>query len=295
MEAAFFDLDKTVIARASMVAFGRPLYREGLISRTTLVRGLCVQLVYLHLGASEHKLARIKNSVLSLTKGWDQIRVDQIVREGMQAIMGPIVYREAQELIQHHREAGRRVLIISATPEGVVVPLGRYLGVDEVIATRPKVDADGRYTGELDFHAYGPYKAEAIRSLAAREGIDLAASFAYSDSYTDRPMLETVGHPVAVNPDRQLLRLARQRGWEVRYFARPVRVRSATSHHPAAVAGVAAGLAGAGALRWRLRLGRAALGRPGLNRSAASWRRRPPRSPGRPATAASSWRPRLMH
>jgi len=295
VEAAFFDLDKTVIARASLVAFGRPLYREGLISRTTLVRGLYVQLVYLHLGASERRLAGIKKSVLNLTKGWNQIQVDQIVREGLEAIMGPIVYREAQELIEHHRAAGRRVVIISATPEGVVAPLGHYLGVHEVIATRPKVDADGRYTGELDFHAYGPYKAQAIRSLADREGIDLPASFAYSDSCTDLPMLETVGHPVAVNPDRQLLRVARQRGWEVRYFARPVRVRSATSHHPAAVAGVAAGLAGAGALRWRLRLGRAALGRPGLNRSAASWRRRPPRSPGRPATAASSWRPRLMH
>lgn len=295
VEAAFFDLDKTVIARASLVAFGRPLYREGLISRTTLVRGLYVQLVYLHLGASERRLAGIKKSVLNLTKGWNQIQVDQIVREGLEAIMGPIVYREAQELIEHHRAAGRRVVIISATPEGVVAPLGHYLGVHEVIATRPKVDADGRYTGELDFHAYGPYKAQAIRSLADREGIDLPASFAYSDSCTDLPMLETVGHPVAVNPDRQLLRVARQRGWEVRYFARPVRVRSATSHHPAAVAGVAAGLAGAGALRWRLRLGRAALGRPGLSRSAASWRRRPPRSPGRPATPAFSWRPRLIH
>lgn len=290
MEAAFFDLDKTVIARASIVAFGRPLYREGLISRTTLVRGLYMQFVYLRLGASEHQLARIKELVLLLTKGWEQARVDQIVREALEAIMGPIVYREAQDLIDHHRAAGRRVLIVSATPEGVVVPLGRYLGVDDVIASRPRIDAGGRYTGELDFHAYGPYKAEAIRALADREGIDLSASFAYSDSYTDVPMLEAVGHPVAVNPDRQLLRLARQRGWEVRQFVRPVRLRSGVSPRPAALAGVAAGLAGAGALRWRLRPGR-----PQVSRSAASWRRRLPRSPGRPATAVSSWRPRLLH
>ncbi len=305
MEAAFFDLDKTVIARAAMVAFGRPLYREGLISRYTLVRALYAQLVYLHLGASEHKLARVKESVLVLTKGWDQAQVHRIVREALETIMGPIVYREAQDLIDQHRAAGRRVVIVSATPEEVVVPLGRYLGVDDVIASRPRIDSEGRYTGELVTHAYGPHKAEAIAALADREGIDLSASFAYSDSCTDVPMLEAVGHPVAVNPDRQLLKLARERGWEVRRFARPVGLRPGSArpvgarpglsnrpglaNHPAALARVAVGVAGAGALHWRLRSSR-----PGISRSGASWRRRPPRSPGRPAATASSWRPRLL-
>ena len=93
-------------------------------------------------------------------------------------------------------------------------PLAEYLGVDGAIASRAVVDLDGRYTGEMAFYAYGPFKAEAIRDLAQFEGIDLAASYAYSDSYTDVPMLEAVGHPVAVNPDRVLARLARDRGWE---------------------------------------------------------------------------------
>ena len=89
-----------------------------------------------------------------------------------------------------------------------MAPLARYLGVDEAIASRAKLDADGRYTGEVDFYSYGPFKAEAMRDLAAERGIDLEASYAYSDSITDLPMLEAVGHPVAVNPDRELARVA---------------------------------------------------------------------------------------
>ncbi len=89
----------------------------------------------------------------------------------------------------------------------------------------PRLDAEGRYTGELEFYAYGPNKAEAIREMAVGEGIDLANSYAYSDSITDLPMLEMVGNPVAVNPDRELSRVARERDWEIRYFQHPVRLR----------------------------------------------------------------------
>jgi HAD superfamily hydrolase (TIGR01490 family) len=225
MEAAFFDLDKTVIATASMVAFGRPLYREGLISRRMLARGIYGQLVFMHLGASEQKLASIRESLLTLTKGWDQARVRSIVRETLEDVVEPIVYREALELMAQHRAEGRKVFIVSASPEEIVLPLAEYLEVDEAIASQAKVDADGRYTGEMARYAYGPFKAEIMAEVAAAEGIDLGASYAYSDSYTDAPMLEAVGHPVAVNPDRVLLKLAREKGWEVRTFAKPVRLR----------------------------------------------------------------------
>jgi HAD superfamily hydrolase (TIGR01490 family) len=225
MEAAFFDLDKTVIATASMVAFGRPLYREGLISRRMLARGLYGQLVFMHLGASEQKLASIRESLLTLTKGWDQARVRAIVRETLEQVVEPIVYREALELMAQHRAEGRKVFIVSASPEEIVLPLAEYLEVDEAIASQAKVDAEGRYTGQMARYAYGPFKAEIMAEVAAAEGIDLAASYAYSDSYTDAPMLEAVGHPVAVNPDRVLLKLAREKGWEVRTFAKPVRLR----------------------------------------------------------------------
>ena len=224
-EAAFFDLDKTVIAKASMVAFGRPFYREGLISRGLVLRSLWGQLVYMHLGASEEKLARMRESVLALTKGWDQDHIRRIVAETLEAIVEPIIYSEAADLIEEHKAAGRMVVIISASPSEIVEPLGRYLDVDRVIASEALVDDEGRYSGEMAFYAYGPHKAEAMRSLAETAGIDLEASYAYSDSATDIPMLEAVGHPVVVNPDRALARWAEQHGWEVRRFVRPVRLR----------------------------------------------------------------------
>ncbi|HZU73313.1 MAG TPA: HAD family hydrolase [Acidimicrobiales bacterium] len=257
--AAFFDLDKTVIARASMVAFGRPLYREGLISRTTIVRALYGQLVYLHLGASEQKLARIRDSVLTLTKGWDREHIRRIVRETLEEVVEPISYAEALEAMEHHRQAGERVYLVSASPEEIVNPLTEYLAVDGAIASRPRVDDAGRYTGEMEFYAYGPYKAEAMRDLAEREGIDLAASFAYTDSYTDLPMLEAVGHPVVVNPDRVLSKLARERGWDVRQWERTVALgerRHPPGGTPTVVAAAALVGLGAAGVWWRHHLRR---------------------------------------
>lgn len=258
MEGAFFDLDKTVIARASMAAFGRHFYRGGLISRSTMARALASQFVYLHLGASEEKLEKIRESVLVLTRGWSQTEVSRIVRETLDQVVEPIIYAEALELIEQHRAEGRRIYLVSASPEEIVRPLAEYLGADGAIASTAVLDADGRYTGEMAFYAYGPFKAEAIEELARREGIDLAASFAYSDSYTDAPMLEVVGHPVAVNPDRVLARLARERGWEIAQFTRPVRLRDRVPvpslPTAAAVAGVAVAASGAAVLAWRFGL-----------------------------------------
>lgn len=288
MEAAFFDLDKTVIAKASMVAFGRPLYRAGLISRRTVLRGLYAQLIYLHVGASEQRVTRIRESVLALSRGWEQTTVRRVVAETLEEIVGPIIFGEALELIETHRAAGRRIFIISASPEEIVVPLCHYLGADHAIASRPMIDDDGRYTGEMAFYSYGPYKAEAMRAAAAEHGIDLSASYAYSDSYTDAPMLEAVGHPVAVNPDRVLLKLARDRGWEVRQFVRPVRLgsRGTSPARPvAALVGVALAGAGLGALGWRL--GNSWVRR--LTRSAASWQPRLPARRARSAGSAFSW------
>ncbi len=224
-QAAFFDLDKTVIARASMVAFGRPLYNGGLINRRTVLRALYGQLVYLHLGASDEKLERIREQVLRLTRGWEQARVAEIIEEALEQVVDPIIYAEAADLIDLHRAAGRSVVIVSASPAEIVVPLGRYLGADATIASKTHVDETGRYTGTMEFYAYGEFKAEAMRALAQREGIDLAESYAYSDSYTDLPMLEAVGHPVAVNPDRVLARYAREHGYEIARFVQPVRLR----------------------------------------------------------------------
>jgi HAD superfamily hydrolase (TIGR01490 family) len=257
MEAAFFDLDKTVIAKASMVAFGRPLYREGLLSRWLLLRALYGQLVYLYLGADDARLARMRNGALALTRGWHQDTVRRIVRETLEEVVDPIVFEEALELIRQHREAGRLVLIVSASPEEIVRPLAAYLGADDAIATRARLDDEGRYSGELDRYCYGPAKVTAITEVAAERGIDLARSYAYSDSVTDVPMLEAVGHPVAVNPDRALLRVAEARGWEVRRFVKPVRLRDRVPMPNAATAaaggGVTAAMIAAGVVWWYLR------------------------------------------
>ena len=225
MEAAFFDLDKTVIATSSVMALGGTFYRDGLISKRTIVRGLYAQVVYLLVGADENKMDRMREAMLTLTKGWDQAHVQELVRETLDDVLSPIIFAEALDLIEEHRKAGRKTVIVSSSPIETVQPLGDYLGVDDVIATRARIGPDGRYTGELEFYAYAAHKAEAIREMAVDEGIDLAASYAYSDSITDLPMLELVGNPVAVNPDRELARVAREREWEVRYFQRPVRLR----------------------------------------------------------------------
>jgi HAD superfamily hydrolase (TIGR01490 family) len=254
-EAAFFDLDKTVIARASIVAFGRPFYREGLISRRTILRGLYGQLIYLYMGADEAKIARMRASMLDLTRGWDQTRVQEIVEDALERTIEPIIYAEALELIAHHRAAGRTLVIVSASPEEIVKPLARHLGIEQAIASRAKLDSRGRYTGEMDYDAFGPAKADAMCQMALELELDLNASYAYSDSATDLPMLEAVGHPVVVNPDRELMRIAQDRGWEVRHFVRPVRLRDRVPMpHPglAAAAGAVIAATGGALVWWRL-------------------------------------------
>jgi HAD superfamily hydrolase (TIGR01490 family) len=218
VEAAFFDLDKTVISRSSMMAFAGAFRREGLLTRRAMAQGAWVQLLYVRWGAGPKRLARIQASALALTAGWEQAAVRRIVAEGLGHAIEPIIYAEARRLIAEHRAAGRRVYLVSAAPEEVVEPIGRYLGVDEAIASRPDIDERGCYAGTIGRYAYGPAKAALIRELAQRVGLDLAASWAYTDSVTDLPMLEAVGHPVAVNADRSLQRISKMRGWDTVRF-----------------------------------------------------------------------------
>ncbi|HSL09773.1 MAG TPA: HAD-IB family hydrolase [Actinomycetota bacterium] len=191
---------------------------------------------------------------MQLTKGWERTEIERLVEDVLLEIIDPYVYAEALELLAEHRAAGRAIYIVSSSPEEVVKPLARHFGVSGVIATRAQVGADNRYTGSLEFYAYGEQKAQAIRDLAERHDLDLEASYAYSDSITDAPMLAAVGHPVAVNADRELRRLAEERGWDVRNFRRPVRLRtrivSVVPHTGPSIAAVAGGVAVAGVLVW---------------------------------------------
>lgn len=260
MEAAFFDLDKTVIAKAAMLAFGPSLQKAGLLNRWLVARALWGQIVFRYLGADEGRMQKMRETALRICVGWDQERISTLVDDALTEVIDPLVYAEALELMESHRDAGRRVYIVSASPEEIVLPLARHLGVDDAIATKARIDADGKYTGEVEFYSAGPHKVEAIEREAARFDLDLAASFAYSDSITDLPLLEAVGHPVAVNPDKSLLRIAIDRSWEIRVFDHPEPLREARTFVAPSKSTVAAGLGAAtaaaaagGALWWRSR------------------------------------------
>ncbi|MDR2564782.1 MAG: HAD-IB family hydrolase [Bifidobacteriaceae bacterium] len=223
--AAFFDLDKTIIARSSTLALTSTLIAEGMLRRRTVLRSAYAQATYQLGAAGQSQSERLRHLLGGVIAGWDASRLARLARERLAAIVGPQVFSEAAELIQSHRDAGRDVVIVSASSRELVEPIGAMLGADHCLATRMEVK-DGRYTGGADFFNYGPAKVEAITALAEREGYDLAQSFAYSDSITDLPMLEAVGHPAVVNPSRALRRVAESRGWEVVHFAAPNSVRA---------------------------------------------------------------------
>ena len=244
VEAAFFDLDKTIISKSSSLALSRPMYRAGLVSRGAILRGAYAQLVYLLVGADERKMEKAKDAMLALSRGWERSQVEELVADVLIRVIDPFVYQEALDLIALHRALGRRVYIVSSSPEEVVRPLAAHFEITDVIATRAEV-VDGTYTGELAFYCYGQGKADAIRATAAEAGIDLGASYAYSDSITDLPMLQAVGHPVAVNPDRELRKEAEAHRWQIRDFRRPVRLRMRLASVPRPPTPIAAAAAAA--------------------------------------------------
>jgi HAD superfamily hydrolase (TIGR01490 family) len=260
--AAFFDLDKTIIAKSSTLAFAKPLSRAGLLSRKAMLKAGIAQAYYQMFGADHDQLEKVREELGDLTKGWNKREIEELVAETVDEVVSPLVYAEALALIDEHHRAGRKVIVISSSPVEIVAPLGVYLGVDEIIGTRPEVDETGAYTGKLEFYAYGSGKAEAIREVADRDGMSLADCYSYSDSITDLPMLQVVGHPVAVNPDKELEAIANERDWLIVHFERPVTLRTRLAAVPDAVpviggAAVASGLAAAVAM-WALKARRRA-------------------------------------
>ena len=242
-QAAFFDLDKTIIAKSSTLAFTKPMFKAGMLSGTTLAKAGIAQAYYQAFGADHSQLERIKEELSNLTAGWDQVEVEALVEETVNEVVAPLVYAEALAIIDDHRREGRRIVVISASPEEIVRPLCRYLGIEDVIATKSEIDEEGRYTGKIERYAYGPAKAEAMVEMADAEDIDMEESYAYSDSATDIPMLEAVGHPVVVNPDSELLKVAEERGWEIREFESAVTLRDKLSSKAVPGAAVVTGIA----------------------------------------------------
>lgn len=226
--AAFFDLDKTIIATSSAHAYGREFFANGLISHGTALQLSLAKASFMFSGHSDEQMAATRQRLTAMISGWDVHKVRQITRDALHNVLTPTIYAEARELIESHKAAGHDVIIVSASAEELVQPIAAELGVDHIVATRLEVK-DGHYTGDILFFCTGEAKAEAVRSLARTHSYDLAASFAYSDSLSDEPMLCQVGNPVCVNPDRGLKKLALERGWQVRSFKDPVPLFSAPS------------------------------------------------------------------
>ena len=258
--AAFFDLDKTVIAKSSTLAFSKPFQAGGLISRRAVLRSAYAQFVYLVGGADHDQMEKMRQFMSQLCAGWDVATVREIVADTLHNIVDPLVYDEAVSLIEEHHLAGRDVVIVSASGAEVVEPIAAMLGADRVIATRMEI-ADGKYTGGIEYYVYADEKARAIEELAAAQGYDLENSYAYSDSVTDVPMLGVVGHAHAVNPDKELRRIAAEKGWPVLVFTRPVTLRARVPLPPAGptlAALAVGGMVAVGGVLWasrRRRLG----------------------------------------
>ncbi len=222
--AAFFDLDKTVIAKSSTLAFSKPFFSQGLMNRRTVLKSAYAQFLFTMSGADHDQMDRMRAHITTMCAGWDVEQVKSVVGEALHDIVDPLVFAEAAELISDHKLCGRDVVIVSASGEEIVGPIARALGATHAMATRMVVE-DGRYTGDIAFYCFGEGKAEAIRALAAREGYALEHCYAYSDSITDLPMLTAVGHPTVVNPDRALRKEAAAHEWPIRSFSKPVSLR----------------------------------------------------------------------
>jgi HAD superfamily hydrolase (TIGR01490 family) len=247
--AAFFDLDKTILAKSSSLMFAKPFYDGGLIGRADVLRSGYAQFVYLVSGADHDQMDQMRRYLSALCTGWPVDQVRAIVEETLDDLVEPVIYSEADALIASHRSAGRDVIIISSSGTEVVEPIGARLGVDLALGTQMEI-IDGKYTGEILFYAYGEGKAQAMRELAETRGIDLATSYAYTDSHTDLPMLELVGFPTAVNPDSELRRIATEREWPILDFEKPIAMRSSLSGPEAKAAAVGALSAVALGLAW---------------------------------------------
>jgi HAD superfamily hydrolase (TIGR01490 family) len=218
--AAFFDLDKTLMAGSSGMQFARVATRHGIVGRRQLVSWAVEHLRYRLRGTTDERTAEVLRVARELIAGVPVQTVERMNPEVMAAIL-PRVYPQMLEEVYSHQDAGRATFIVSAAGNGVVEPLAGVLGMDGGIGTRYEVDGDGAFTGRFDGpFVYGRGKVEAMQAFAAEHGIDLEQSYAYSDSLSDLPMLRAVGHPVAVNPDPALAEIAGEEGWEMMRFER---------------------------------------------------------------------------
>jgi HAD superfamily hydrolase (TIGR01490 family) len=237
--AAFFDLDRTLISGSSAFAFGVAAWRAGLVSRRQFSRDAMGAIAFRFGGASDRTSTSVRDRILGAVRG---VAVDDLIALNADTVPKLLakVRPEAQALVDRHRHAGRATYIVSASPVELVEPLAKALGMTAGVGTVGEI-VDGIYTGELAGpFCYGPGKVEAIEELAKWENFDLGQCYAYSDSASDLPMLEAVGHPVAVNPDARLARVAHHNGWPIVVFSKRTKAVVRRTTQAAGTVGVAA-------------------------------------------------------
>jgi HAD superfamily hydrolase (TIGR01490 family) len=217
--AAFFDLDRTLLSRSSSLALAGQFRRRGLIGRTQLAKAAVAQLVFTRFGAGQRRVGQTAASAMSVLRGVPAEVMRELAAEAWEPVLRPLVHRDAVDLAAAHAARGELVYVVSAALQEVVEQIVQQLGFDGALASQAEVE-DGVYTGRLVRRLYGVEKAAALEELARAEQLELPGSTAYSDSYSDIPFLEAVGHPIAVNPDRALRRTARERGWPVLRWSR---------------------------------------------------------------------------
>jgi len=218
--AAFFDLDRTLLRRSSALALAGTFRDRGLISRRQLARAAAWQLLFVLRGANHEMVRRAAEDGLVLLRGFTPDKMRALVADAMEPVLRPLVYAEPLHLVEQHRGRGEPVFIVSATLQEIVETIATDLGFDGALGTICEIGPDGAYTGKAIRALHAEAKASCLKEFAAREGFDLALCTAYSDSHTDVPFLEAVGHPVGVNPDRELRRICAERGWPVLEFSR---------------------------------------------------------------------------
>ncbi|MCL2803878.1 MAG: HAD-IB family hydrolase [Micrococcales bacterium] len=251
--AAFFDLDKTILATASSAALTRPFMRAGLANKRSVARSAYAQAAYQLGNSTADQTDRLRTVLGEMVIGWESQLVVATTTAALDKVIAPQVFTGAAQLISHHRQAGLDIVICTAAAKEVAEPIATMLGAGHVLATEMEAD-QGRFTGQIAYFNYGPAKAQAMSELALQQGYDLAACYAYSDSITDLPMLRAVGHAVVVNPSKELRHIAEEAGWEVARFStpRPIQRRRLRLGLVWAASLVATAVA-AGAVTWILR------------------------------------------
>jgi len=206
------------MAGSSGMHFARAAYRSGMVSRALLARWGLEHVRFRLQGSTDERTAEVLSQVKQLLAGVPERDIERMAPDLLAGVL-PRIYPPMLDEVRTHQDAGRATFIVSAAGNGLVEILARVLGMDGGIGTRYEVGSDGTLTGRIvEPFVYGEGKVEAMRAFAAQHDVELDASWAYSDSASDLPMLRAVGRPVAVNPDAELARVAAEEGWQVMRF-----------------------------------------------------------------------------